>query len=343
MPKTPKTTEVPKRYDNEIIDLTMSKREMHTRKLMMNKHYNNMRNVKPTINTRDPRFRTRYEKFKRYHQLDNSKLLRERKIKKENEELVGKITKIATSGKKSYRQEYPSKQRMFMTILAEHGRKMRQLKITKENQHLAGRLLKKSSNYDRKLWEKDWQRHDHVLNHLSKSAKMGLKAKLQKKKQGPKSPNRKHLKSRASTSRAQSRKSSDRLRQAGLASLCNSSEGSRDMQQGEEKMAKLRDIKNKGVTNMDTSEEKSRIDNEKGRVELSSNEKDSGSRSKEGKREGEKRDAGIEAECAEDENFEVAEEPKEAPSVPNPSAAKATAPNKDPPAADPSEFNLSMS
>mmetsp|Transcript_17407 Transcript_17407/g.27813 ORF Transcript_17407/g.27813 Transcript_17407/m.27813 type:complete len:334 (+) Transcript_17407:164-1165(+) len=214
----PFTTKTPARYQNEVVDLTMSKRELRTREVMMNKHYSNMRKIRPTLNTRDPKFYDRYEKYKRYAQLDKSKVLRKQKIKKENEELVQKITSIAAKSTNHYRQEYPSKQRMFMTILAKHGRKLRQSKITKENQLLAERLLKKESTYDRKRWEKDWKRHDHVLNHLSKSAQMGLRRKKHTASRAGRSPKSK-LSPAARPKTTGPRKSSDRLKMAGLESL----------------------------------------------------------------------------------------------------------------------------
>jgi len=214
---------------NEPVDLSMSKREIHNRQLLMAKHYDNMSKIKPTLNTRDQKFHKRWSKFRKYAKMNKAKLVRGQQIRRANAQLIEKITSIATKPSGQFHQEYPSKQRMFMTILSEHGRKMRQEKIAKENQMLAERLLSKVSSYDRKEWEKDWKRHDHVLAHLSKSSQMGLPGSPPHSRsnskhsrcssvKGSRSPSLRKMSSKSSISKG-GRKGSERLQKAGLESL----------------------------------------------------------------------------------------------------------------------------
>lgn len=192
----------------------------------MKKHYSNMRKIKPTINTRDVERKKRMDRFKQYAASNKKNAVRQEKVRKENEQLIGKITDIATKSTGQFHQEYPSKQRMFMTILAKHGRKMRKAKIARENQLLAARLNKKESTYDRAAWEKDWKHHDHVLNHLSKSAQLGL-PRVTKSVKSPKRNSKKKRTEhvvRKSGGRRSIGKKSNRLQKAGLDSLKGSVE-----------------------------------------------------------------------------------------------------------------------
>eukprot|EP00469_Lotharella_globosa_P013828 CAMPEP_0167826260 /NCGR_PEP_ID=MMETSP0112_2-20121227/9910_1 /TAXON_ID=91324 /ORGANISM="Lotharella globosa, Strain CCCM811" /LENGTH=297 /DNA_ID=CAMNT_0007728633 /DNA_START=11 /DNA_END=904 /DNA_ORIENTATION=+ len=225
------------RYDSGTVDLSMSKREIQDRRLLMKKHYDNMSKIKPTLNTRDGEFHKRWTKFRKYAKMNKAKLVRGQEIRRANAQLIEKITDIATKPSGQYSQEYPSKQRMFMTILAEHGRKMRQEKITKENQLLAERLLSKSSSYDRREWEKDWKRHDHVLAHLSKSSQMGITGSPKSRassravsragsransRAGSRANSLRKLSSKSGiSSKSASRKGSDRLVKAGMECLKN--------------------------------------------------------------------------------------------------------------------------
>lgn len=199
----------------EPVDLSMSHRERRNRNMLMNKHYGNMRKIKPTIDTRDRERARRLDNYKRYKELTRNNA-REKEIRRANEQLIEKITDIATSSAaRHYYQEYPSKQRMFMTILAKHGRKVKQQKIARENQELAHRLLTKPSRYNRKKWASDWKHHDSVLKHLSKSAQFGIK---KSKKKSPKVRRAAAIRKVARKKRTPVR-SSGRLQKAGLRSV----------------------------------------------------------------------------------------------------------------------------
>jgi len=146
----------------------MSRVESAQRKRQMKKHYETLRNIKSVLQTKDRTFYKRINIHKKFHRADRARLLRQRQIRTSNEKLIGKITDIATKPHTYYRQVYPSKQRMFMTVLSAHGRRIREAKILRENQKMAGRLLSRSSAYDRKEWANDWKKHDNLISNLSR-------------------------------------------------------------------------------------------------------------------------------------------------------------------------------
>jgi len=189
-------------YLEEPVDLRMSHRERHNRDLLLRKHYHNLNKIKPLVNTRDPERAKRMQRAKKYHKLTKTNH-RQSEIRRANEQLIGRITDIATSNSNRFKQDaFPGKMRMFMTILAKHGRKARQSKIDRENQQIARRLLKNESQYAKKNFEKSWKRHDQVLNHMSKSTQMGIRKPVRSKnirrKKNLKSPKKKKRSSLAS-------------------------------------------------------------------------------------------------------------------------------------------------
>lgn len=204
----------------EPVDLSLSKREMHARNLLMAKHYENMRNIQPTINSRpNPREQRRFQNFHKYKKFNSAKLNRGMEIKRANTQLIQKITEIATHASGKFHQKYPSKQRMFMTILAEHDRKLRQEKITKENQKLARRLLDKHSSYDQKKWAKDWEKHEKKVSHFSKAQQMGICRSRASSTTKSRSPSIRKM-----STKSKSRKGSERLQKAGIEAMKNVTE-----------------------------------------------------------------------------------------------------------------------
>eukprot|EP00471_Norrisiella_sphaerica_P006575 CAMPEP_0184490656 /NCGR_PEP_ID=MMETSP0113_2-20130426/18489_1 /TAXON_ID=91329 /ORGANISM="Norrisiella sphaerica, Strain BC52" /LENGTH=277 /DNA_ID=CAMNT_0026874641 /DNA_START=217 /DNA_END=1050 /DNA_ORIENTATION=- len=165
-----------RKQDQQIIDLTLSRRERADRRRMMARHYKNLKNVKPAIDTGDRRFHELWQRSKNCSRWTKMNEINQRKIRRANDKLIENLTKIAV--KPNHRKkEKASKELAFMNVLSKHGRKLKQRQIQRENEVLYKRLRDGNPTIDRKQWKRDWEKHEERLKHLSKCSHHGLKTR----------------------------------------------------------------------------------------------------------------------------------------------------------------------